>query len=102
MTPLNVIFLAAEASPLVKIGGLGDVAGSLPRELKSLPGSPDVRVALPFYPSIKNAKLDLTPVARFEIAHTHGPLISEVSETEIQGVRFYLIDGPPVAENNAV
>jgi glycogen synthase len=27
---LNVLFLAAEADPLVKIGGLGDVAGTLP------------------------------------------------------------------------
>jgi len=102
MTSLKIIFLAAEAAPLVKIGGLGDVAGSLPKQLKSLPESPDVRVALPFYPSIKNAGLDLTLVASFEIAHTHGPLICEVFVTEIQGVPFYLVDGPPVAETNAV
>ena len=29
---INVLFLAAEAEPFVKVGGLGDVAGTLPRE----------------------------------------------------------------------
>ncbi len=102
MTPLKVIFLAAEAAPLVKIGGLGDVAGSLPAALRSLQASPDIRVALPLYPHLKNMGLDLSPVASFEIAHNQGPMISEVFQTEIQGVPFYLIDGPPVAANEAV
>lgn len=99
---LKVLFLSAEASPLVKIGGLGDVVGSLPSELRSLPDSPDVRVALPFYPPLKELKLKLTPVASFEIAHTSGPLICEVFETFINGVPIYLIDGPPVAADQAV
>jgi len=99
---LKVLFLSAEASPLVKIGGLGDVAGSLPSELRSLADSPDVRVALPFYPTIKKSKLALTPTASFEIAHTSGPLICEAFETFINGVTTYLIDGPPIAADQAV
>ena len=37
---LRVLFIASEADPLVKIGGLGDVAGSLPKALCNLPPEP--------------------------------------------------------------
>ena len=36
MDEIRVLFLAAEAAPFVKIGGLGDVAGALPQYLRSL------------------------------------------------------------------
>jgi len=47
---MRVLYVAAEAAPLVKVGGLGDVAGSLPLALKRL--GVDVRVAIPWYPEI--------------------------------------------------
>lgn len=100
--PIKVQFLSAEADPLAKVGGLGDVAGSLPAVFKTLANPPDVRVALPFYPFLKKAGLDLSPIASFEIAHHDGPLISEVFETTISGVPFYLIDGPPIAKDPAI
>ena len=49
---LKVLFLAAEAAPLVKVGGLGDVAGALPLALRSLPEKPDVRLVIPMHPQI--------------------------------------------------
>ena len=48
--PMKVLFLAAEADPLVKICGLGDVGGSLPAALGGLPDAPEVRLVLPLYP----------------------------------------------------
>lgn len=42
---LKVLFVAAECSPFIKVGGLGDVAGELPLKLKEL--GVDVRIVLP-------------------------------------------------------
>ena len=53
--PIKVLFLAAEADPLVKICGLRDVAGSLLAALGSLPSSPDLRLILPLYPQLRYA-----------------------------------------------
>lgn len=46
----KVLFVAAEVSPLAKVGGLGDVAGSLPQALRQ--AGHDVRITMPRYGSI--------------------------------------------------
>jgi len=99
---LRIYFLAAEAAPLVKIGGLGDVAGSLPAALSALQSSPEVRVVLPLYSQIRKSTLELTPVASFKVSHRDGPLLTEVFQAKVKGITFYLIDGPPVASSPGV
>ncbi|MFH2001680.1 MAG: glycogen/starch synthase, partial [Planctomycetota bacterium] len=50
---LNILFLASEAVPFAKTGGLADVTGSLPGALKRL--GVNVRLAIPFYRTIREA-----------------------------------------------
>ena len=57
---IKVLFLAAEAEPFVKVGGLGDVTGSLPSALQALTASSpgdlpdiDIRLVIPFHGNIQ-------------------------------------------------
>ncbi|MFK5950888.1 MAG: glycogen synthase GlgA [Methylococcales bacterium] len=50
----RILFAASEVHPLIKTGGLADVAGSLPRALAEL--SQDIKIILPNYPSINNTE----------------------------------------------
>lgn len=99
---LNILFLSAEAEPFVKIGGLGDVAGALPQALLALPEKPDIRLVLPFYPSIREQNPEVEPVATFEIPHADGPIRAEVFHTTRNDLPVYLIGGGPIEASNLV
>jgi len=55
---LKVLFVASEAAPFVKAGGLGEVMFSLPRAVKKL--GYDARVMVPRYAGIDQEKFHLT------------------------------------------
>ena len=49
---LKCLFVSSEVAPYAKTGGLGDVVGALPKELRR--NDIDARVVMPYYASIKD------------------------------------------------
>ena len=78
---LKILFVASEVGPFVKSGGLGDVAGSLPKALAAL--GVDVRVVLPKYSTIDAGKLsNLQEVASFEVTLDWRKSVARVMELD--------------------
>ena len=54
---VKILFVASEAAPFVKVGGLGEVMHSLPKALRKI--GHDVRVLVPKYATIDVEKYPL-------------------------------------------
>ncbi|OKH17785.1 glycogen synthase GlgA [[Limnothrix rosea] IAM M-220] len=53
---MRILFVSAEATPIAKAGGMGDVVGALPKALRQL--GHDVRIFMPYY-GFLNQKMEL-------------------------------------------
>ena len=101
---LNILFLAAEAEPFVKVGGLGDVAGTLPRALRALSNDDlkvDVRLVLPHHSVIRSDTF--RPVGMYAITRGREEVQVEAYEGILDGMPVYFINGDPIrlARQNA-
>ncbi|MCW8831519.1 MAG: glycogen synthase GlgA [Gammaproteobacteria bacterium] len=86
----KILYISSEAFPLIKTGGLADVAGSLPTALTKQ--SQDVRLLLPAYPEVlskirKNKKVSTTSYYNLSV---------EIIETRLPGsnIIVWLVDCP--------
>lgn len=91
---MNILFLSAEFGPLVKVGGLADVAYELPLKLREQ--GMDVRLVFPFYPMLDRSKLNAEPVQSVEVDRQGKPVQAQIYQTELDGIPIYLIDGEPI------
>jgi len=97
----NVLYVAAEAVPLVKTGGLGDVLGGLSGCLRRQ--GVDVTLLLPGYPAAIAGALGVRSIGalglheahpRLELAPGHSPMRLLVGRMPDTGVQVALLDCP--------
>jgi starch synthase len=88
---MNILFAASEAVPLIKTGGLADVAGALPKALAKF--GADVRVVLPKYEGIPKAYTDqFQLIAEFQVSFGWRNQYCGLQKATIDGITYYLID----------
>src|SRR6056297_213026 len=88
---LKILFVSPEVSPFIKTGGLADVAGALPRELKKK--GHDVRVVLPEYKKIPDRfVMDFEHVTDFRMKMVWRDKYVGVNKLVYKDVPTYFID----------
>ncbi len=103
MSAQRILFIASEAAPLIKVGGLADVVGALPSALMEL--GDEVRILIPKYGAIDTRLLtDLKQVGNLAVPW-QGQLVSvslELSRLPGTAVPLYLLDAPGMFVGNAI
>jgi starch synthase len=86
---MKVLSVSSEVFPLIKTGGLADVAGALPIALKSF--GVETKTLMPGYPSVMRVLQN--PVVRLEFPDLLGQP-ARVLEVEHQGLDILVLDAP--------
>lgn len=99
---LKILYLAAEAAPYVKVGGLGDVSSSLPRALIELNDTNhnefkiDIRLVIPFHGGIKQRGYPLEEYFQFSMDVEKQDIPITVYKTVLGKLPVFLISAPMI------
>lgn len=83
---IKIAFLSAEVAPLAKTGGLGDVAGSLPKELVKL--GVNIIIFMPFYGLIDAKKYKIKKIRGIKVPADDKNEPAEIWETVLPGTNI--------------
>jgi len=94
---MRIVILSAEAYPYVKVGGLGDVVGALPKYLEKL--GLWVTVIIPGYRDIHHERHGIRPyepLRRLDVPVGRGVETAEIFHTQLPGTstEVFLIGSP--------
>lgn len=99
----KILYASSEVVPFAKTGGLADVASALPKQLKQL--GHDIRIVMPKYSSIPEAKFKLREVIR--LREIEVPLQGEIQRVSIKSafipdskVQVYFLEHPEFYNRN--
>jgi starch synthase len=88
---MKILFVASEAHPFIKTGGLGDVVYALPKALRKL--GLDVRIIIPKYSEIKpEYKSKMLTLATFNVPVGWRNQYGGLQYLEYEGIPFYFLD----------
>ena len=91
----KILFVASEVYPLIKTGGLADVAGALPAALAD---TFDVRVLLPHYPQMNLSAKACKQICELGDPFGFGPMrLLRADHGKVKG-RYWLLDCPALFE----
>ncbi len=89
---LKILFAASEAAPFITTGGLGEVAGSLPKALKEKYGDEiDIRIVLPLYQGIWD-RSEFEYVGKTTVPLAWRQQYCGVFKKRVNNVTYYFID----------
>lgn len=88
---MKTLFVAAECAPFFKTGGLGDVAGALPKALKEK--ETDIKVVLPFFTKMPQRYKDqLQDLFSYDVYVGWRKQYCGVKYLQMNGIDYYFLD----------
>jgi len=93
---MKILFVASEAYPLVKTGGLGDVLYSLPHALHAR--GADIRLLLPGYRALLRQLDHVRILGWVDVRGAEGIVSARILETRHPDFAFplWIVDCPPL------